>query len=365
MRAADVAQAWGSSGRLVAELCDSGEVGHAYLLTGPSNSAKSDAAAVLANAAIARLADIGPSELAHTHPDIHRMEPGSATGYLVGQVREMLDDVQLSPICSPRKVYMMSDAQLLTSASANALLKSLEEPPADTVFILLATSADAVLPTIVSRCQTLRFPARSEERTVADLMGATGQGEERCRAALAFCPDTQVAAQYLSDEAKWDVRTCALETLAGLPRHDEIWAMTQAMALNDAVKASTQSLAEAQEAEYAQVQGILGAGALKEVADRHKRQLTAAARSGIMAALGAQRALLRDALMLQANPASAPATNDFTDAATAFAQLGQDALLDCIETIGRAIRRIEKNVQPRLAVEAMLLELKETLPCRP
>ncbi len=365
MRAADMAQAWGGSGRLVAQLCDAGEVGHAYLLTGPSNSAKSDAAMMLANAAIARLADIGPSELARSHPDIHRMEPGSATGYLVGQIREMLDDVQLSPICSPRKVYMMSDAQLLTSASANALLKSLEEPPSDTVFVLLATSADAVLPTIVSRCQTLRFPARSEEQTVADLMGATGQSEARCHAALAFCPDTQVAAQYLSDEAKWAVRTCALETLTGLARHDEIWAMTQAMALNDAVKTSTQALCEAQEAEYAQAQGILGAGALKEVADRHKRQLTAAMRSGIMAALGAQRAFLRDALMLGANPASVPSTGDFADAAATFAQLGQDTLLSGIETIGRAIRRIEKNVQPRLAVEAMLLELKEMLPCRP
>ncbi len=365
MKAAQIAAPWGNAGNLVSQLCDQKEIGHAYLLVGPANSAKTDAAMLLANAAVSRLDQIGPSDLGRPHPDIHRLEPQSATGYLVGQIREMLDDVQLSPICSPFKVYMMAEAQLLTSSSANALLKSLEEPPADTVFILLATSADAVLPTIVSRCQTIRFPARSQEQTVADLCASTGQTEQRCRAALAFCADTQQATQYLGDETKWAMRDMALKTLAGLASRDDVWAMSRAAALVDAATASTQSLQDAQEAEYDQAQAILSATALKEVKERHKRALTAATRSGIMAALRAQRALLRDALLMQNNPAATPACIDFADAVTTFSRLSQEALLSCIETIGRAMRRVEKNTLPRLAVEGMLLELKETLTCRP
>ena len=200
---------------------------------------------------------------------------------------------------------------------------------------------------------------------MADLCASTGQTEQRFRAALAFCADTQQATQYLGDETKWAVRDMALKTLAGLASRDDVWAMNRAAALVDAATASTQSLQDAQEAEYDQAQAILSATALKEVKDRHKRALTAATRSGIMAALGAQRALLRDALLVQNNPAATPACIDFADAVTTFSRLSQEALLSCIETIGRAMRRVEKNTLPRLAVEGMLLELKETLTCRP
>lgn len=349
---------------LVSQLCQDGQIGQAYLLAGPANSAKADAAAMLADAAVMGAAGEAPGGQARSHPDIHRLEPQSATGYLVGQIREMLDDVQLAPISAPRKVYILAQAQLLTPSSANALLKSLEEPPRDTVFILLATSVDAVLPTVASRCQTIRFAARNHSETLADLMGATGQAEQRCRQALGFCADTQQAAQYLADESKWALRQTALETLGQLPQRDELWLMERAARIVEEAKDATQGLQQAQEREYAQAQEVLGAAALKDVAERHKRALTAATRSGIMASLRAQRALLRDALMTQADPVTPLACDDFPQAVTRLAAYPQATLLDCIEAVGRAMRRIEKNVLPRLAVEGMLLELKEALQCR-
>lgn len=364
MTAARTGRQAGSGAALVAQLCQDGQVGQAYLLAGPANSAKNDAAAMLARAALGVPEGPDGDGAARAHPDIHRLEPQSTAGYLVGQIREMLDDVQLAPISSQRKAYVLADAQLLTPASANALLKSLEEPPRDTVFILLATSAEAVLPTIVSRCQTIRFAARGESETLADLMGATGQTEQRCRRALGFCPDTQQAAQYLADETKWALRDMALATLDELARRDEVWLMEQAARIVEAAKDATQGLQEAQEREYAQMQEILGSTALKDVAERHKRALTAATRSGIMASLRAQRALLRDALVTQSDPQAPLACDDFPQAVARMSAYPQATLLDCIETVGRAMRRIEKNVLPRLAVEGMLLELKEALQCR-
>ena len=362
----DVTAAWGGAGQLICQMCQTGQVGHAYLLVGPANSAKSEAADLLAHAAVGAVGEALQEGDARNHPDIHRMAPQSSLGYLVGQIREMLDDVQLAPICSPRKAYVLADAHALTPASANALLKNLEEPPADTVFILLANSADAVLPTIVSRCQAMRFPARSAAQTVDALSASTGKSQAECRRALAFCSDSQQAAQYLADPAKWAIRTLALKQVAGIAGHDDVWAMLQAAELEKVVKSSLDALQQAQEAEYDQAQEILGAGALKEMADRHKRQLAAEQRSGIMAALRAERAFLRDAVLVQTNPGTALACDDFAnDVARTAAAYPPEGLLRAIETIGCAMQRIDDNVMPRLAVEGMLLELKEIRPCRP
>ena len=68
MKAAQIAAPWGNAGNLISQLCDKKEIGHAYLLVGPANSAKTDAAMLLANAAVSRLDQIGPSDLGRPHP---------------------------------------------------------------------------------------------------------------------------------------------------------------------------------------------------------------------------------------------------------------------------------------------------------
>ena len=70
------------------------------------------------------------------HPDVHLLQPQSAVGYLVSQIRELIDDMPLAPIRGRGKVYILDEAEGLTSATANALLKSLEEPPDHVMFIL-------------------------------------------------------------------------------------------------------------------------------------------------------------------------------------------------------------------------------------
>ena len=95
---------------------------------------------------------------------MHYYTPESATGYLIAQTRELLDDVPLAPIRAKAKVYIIDRAEQLRANTANALLKTLEEPPEGVMFILLGTSADVMLPTIVSRspiCNTRSGVARS------------------------------------------------------------------------------------------------------------------------------------------------------------------------------------------------------------
>ena len=156
----------------------SGRASHAYLFLGAPGSGKLDAAWALAQALLCeRAGEDGDasSTLAgaacgscdacvrvahHTHPDVHLLAPESATGYLINQTRELLEDVALAPIRARGKVYIIDRAEQLRANTANALLKTLEEPPAGVTFILLGTSAEVILPTSVSRWRSSALQAR-------------------------------------------------------------------------------------------------------------------------------------------------------------------------------------------------------------
>ncbi len=91
------------------------------------------------------------------HPDIKVWEHTKPKGYSVDEIRNLVSDVYIRPYQSERKIYIVPDAQLINAAGQNALLKTLEEPPEYVVIILLSNSADAMLETILSRCQTIEL----------------------------------------------------------------------------------------------------------------------------------------------------------------------------------------------------------------
>lgn len=112
----------------------SGRASHAYLFLGAPGAGKLDAAWALAQAFLCEQDGCGSCDSCvrvarHTHPDVHYYTPESATGYLIAQTRELLDDVPLAPIRAKAKVYIIDRAEQLRANTANALLKTLEEPP--------------------------------------------------------------------------------------------------------------------------------------------------------------------------------------------------------------------------------------------
>ena len=169
----------------------SGRASHAYLFLGAPGAGKLDAAWALAQAFLCEQDGCGSCDSCvrvarHTHPDVHYYTPESATGYLIAQTRELLDDVPLAPIRAKAKVYIIDRAEQLRANTANALLKTLEEPPEGVMFILLGTSADVMLPTIVSRCQCVPFRLVSPTVAAQAVSRATGQDPARCRMAHAW-----------------------------------------------------------------------------------------------------------------------------------------------------------------------------------
>ena len=165
--------------------------------------------------------------LAETHPDLLTLcKPADKSiipvELIIGpkerRMREGLcHDVSLKPFMGGRKVAIIDDADHLHKESANALLKTLEEPPPGSVMILIGTTASRQLPTIRSRCQTVRFSPLSDE-CVARLLLDQGivSEEPRAHSIGASSGGSMRAAMELADESLWVFRTALLRQLSEL-----------------------------------------------------------------------------------------------------------------------------------------------------
>ena len=298
-----------------------------------------------------------------THPDVHRYAPGSATGYLVEQVRAIIDDVALAPVRGARKVYVLERAEQLSASSANALLKTLEEPPASCTFILLASTADAVLPTIRSRCQVLSFELLSADAAERAVTQATGASPEDARVALALTGSPERAAEYLRSKARQDVRRRVVQALSELSRMDEWEVLVAARELAEAVRVPLEDVKAAQEALAEQNSDFLTPAALKELEARNKRELSARERSGMMEAIASAESLLRDVLV-RCEGAGQLVNADVSHVVGRLASsLDSTQVLRALDACSQAADDLAHNVSPQLTLEVWLLNIKEAYAC--
>ncbi|MFZ1302193.1 MAG: DNA polymerase III subunit gamma/tau [Candidatus Microsaccharimonas sp.] len=140
----------------------SDRIAHAYLLTGPRGVGKTSIARILAHE-INQL----PYSDDSTHLDIIEIDAASNNG--VEDVRDLREKVQIAPVSAAKKVYIIDEVHMLTKPAFNALLKTLEEPPAHVVFILATTDVEKLPATIVSRTQRFGFRAISTADAVKHL----------------------------------------------------------------------------------------------------------------------------------------------------------------------------------------------------
>lgn len=346
-----------------------GRVSHAYLFVGAPGSGKLDAAWALAQALLCENDGCGACDACvrvarHTHPDVHVYEPESATGYLIAQVRDLLEDVALSPIRASRKVYIIDRAEQLRANTANALLKTLEEPPAHTVFILLGTSTDVMLPTIVSRCQCVPFRMLSTEESTTAVAHATGLAPARCRMAVAVAGSPSRAIEFLKSAERQEARRQMLRAVDALPRADEADILLAAKDLMGAIRAPLADVKSTQRAVLEQNADYLSRGALKQLEDRNKRELSARERSGIMEALASVRVLLRDVLMSLEGASDGIVDEDAADIVARLASVTTTAgALGALDAVSAAEKRIARNITPQLTIEVMLFDIRKAFVC--
>ena len=166
------------------KVLEGGRIAHAYLFAGPDGVGKSLAAKTFAKALICEARGKGDScdsciackKIDNgSHPDIHWLSPSGPKGLIkIGQIKELRRMATFKPYEARHSILVIEGADALTEDAGNSLLKLLEEPPEECILILIASNLTRVLPTILSRCQTIRFTQISPRRLKEYLIGNFG-----------------------------------------------------------------------------------------------------------------------------------------------------------------------------------------------
>jgi DNA polymerase III subunit gamma/tau len=221
-----------------------GQVGHAYLFSGPRGVGKTTTARLLAMAVNCDAADeLRPCGVCESclmvqrgeHPDV--VELDAASNNSVDDVRDLREKVRLSSLRGGRRVWVLDEAHMLSRAAANALLKTLEEPPPGLVFVLATTEPEKLPATVLSRCQHFRFRRLSEDQIRSKLVRLAAETRVEAdddalalvaRAADGAMRDAESLLERLLVEGQRVTRERA-EAALGLPPQDRLEALARAL----------------------------------------------------------------------------------------------------------------------------------------
>ena len=287
-------------------------VTHAWLFTGPPGIGKLHTARVFAAALNCPAGGDGTCDtcrriLRGVHPDVHLIVP-EGDNLLVEDVRAVREEASMTHHEARTAVFILDEADRMTEAAANALLKVLEEPPPEVVFVLVVRSAEALVGTVPSRARTLPFVSLSlAELTAAlgdDLQLDTGQ---TAWAAAASHGRLARARALLADEAARTRRSTVLdltERLASGQPSDALAAAATVVAIADEVAAAARVRQERELAELEEAFGTgRGTGALrKRLETRHRRELRRARFDAIRDSLADLLGAYRDLALLAPAP---------------------------------------------------------------
>ena len=348
--------------RAVARLVDAARRPvHAYLFHGPPGSGKRVAARGLAAALLCPDGGCGVCNscrraLAGTHPDLVTVErTGAALD--VDDAREITTRAQRRPLESSRQVLLVPDMHLAAKA-APALLKSVEEPPPSTVFILLADDLPPSLATIVSRCVQVPFVAVAPREVEAWLI-ARGVADDVAAGVAAAAGGDLDRARLLAEDPGFDTRRRQWRAVPG--RLDGTGA-TAVVVADELLGLADGALAPLRERharelaaleEQAEAVGARGIPGRRGVEERHKREERRWRSDDLRMGLAALADVYRDRLVATVD-GSAPAGTPGADADRRAAAAHVDA-------VGRAAAALPRNVREDLLLEALMVELSGML----
>lgn len=346
----------------------SGRVSHAYLFTGPAGSNKTAAAYAFAQAILCkdhgcRTCDDCRRIERKKHPDVHFYTPEGAQGYLIEQIREIVSGVSLAPIRATGKVYILDRVDLLGVSAANAFLKTLEEPVEGVTFILLGRTREAVLPTIVSRCQVVPFRHIPAREAAGILSQKTGVTPEQARIAIEACNGSITRAMTFAKSAeRAEFRARIMEVLSNLPLSDERDVLEYAAELIERAKAPLDNVRTQQSEELAESADFLTKTALKQIELRHKRALSMATRESLNQTTSIIRSWLRDVLMIASGTPDLVVNIDQREVLQRVAQKVTPAsIMSALREAYKTDETLSYNVSPETCLDVLLFSIREVL----
>jgi DNA polymerase-3 subunit delta' len=303
-----------------------GHAAHAYLVTGLEHIGKSTLARTLAQALNCTGQPVPCGQCrackliaAGKHPDLHLVAPEGNT-LKIDQVRALQHDLALAPMEGRSRVAILEGMDKATAEASNALLKTLEEPPPHVVLVLIAPEAEALLPTIVSRCQLVALRPLS------------------------------VQAVHHALVERWGVDDARAQTLAHLSGGRLGWAIMAAQ--DESVLARRAQLLD-------DLARLAGQGRVERFAYAEEMAAdSAAARE----TLKLWQTWWRDAMLL-ASGSDAPLTNsDRLDALRHHAeQFGVEQARSAASGIAQTLWQLDHNANARLALEVLMLDLPRVM----
>ncbi len=201
-----------------------GKIAHAYIFDGIEGCGKKKTAMAFIEAIFCN----GTEGCGHCsacrklaalqHPDLHMVEPDGAF-IKIDQIRNLQKELSYRPYEAEKKACIIEAADKMNPSSANAFLKTLEEPPGNALLILLTSNLGAILPTILSRCQRLSFSSIPEAAIESYLCG-TGISDETARIAASLAGGSLKSAIEISAEETLPKRKNLLERISALSLGD-------------------------------------------------------------------------------------------------------------------------------------------------
>ena len=359
-----------------AAAADTDTIAQSWLITGPAGSGRSLVARAFAAELLGSTADrdsVDRLVRSGTHPDLTVLATERVL-ITIDEVRELVDDSYRSPVTAPWRVIIIEDADRMVERTSNVLLKALEEPPPRTVWILCAPSEADVIPTIRSRVRSVRLGIPAVSAIAAMLTDREGidpvVAEQSARHAQSHIG---MARRLATSADARERRDRSLRLILGISSVSSgVYAAAEIVALaTEDAKAYTESRDESERAAFLRQLGIAPGEAIppglraqvKALEENHKRRATRSLRDGIDRVLTDAESLFRDVLVVALGAGVALTNEELRSEITDW--LGRhsaDHAIRILEEISVARHRIDRNVTPTLALEALFVVASGLVP---